>query len=301
MTKLDIREVSARTILTRCGIPGIDYVINPYTGCAFGCTYCYASFMSRFIPGKTIADWGTYVFAKINAPQLLKKEIGRLPQKGQGKEIFFSSVTDPYQGLEAKYQLTRQCLQILADSKTEASISILTKSHLVTRDIDIFKQLKSVFVGLTVTSTNDSISRYFERYASNVTDRLEALRELNKNNIPTYAFIGPLLPHFVAQTDQLEQIFKRLKETGTKNLFVEHLNLSMYIRNRLLKEMPDADPKILDTFYLSQAKNYRNQLDKIVLSFVKKYDMHLMHDQTIFHKEFQKSHESRSINHLHNR
>jgi DNA repair photolyase len=154
-------------------------------------------------------------------------------------------------------------------------------------------------VGLTVTSTNDSISRYFERYASNVTDRFKALKELNENNIPTYAFIGPLLPHFVAQTNELESIFQSLQETGTRNLFVEHLNLSTYIKNRLLKEMPSIDPKTINTFYSSQAKNYRDRLDEIVLSFVKKYDMHLMHDQTIFHKEFQKSPESCNIKDLH--
>ena len=266
-------------------------------GCAFGCTYCYASFMGRFIPGKTIGDWGSYVFAKVNAPELLEKEIKHLPQKGKNKEIFLSSVTDPYQGLEAKYKLTRRCLEVLADYGTEAAVSILTKSHLVTRDIDVFKRLKSVFVGLTVTST-DSISRYFERYASNVTDRLKALSELNNNGISTYAFIGPLLPHFVAQTDQLEQIFRNLVEVGTKDIFVEHLNFSTYIRNRFLKEMKNADPEIVGRFYLSQEKDYRQDLDKIVESLVKKYGMHLMHDQTIYHKEFQKTKEARNIQQL---
>jgi DNA repair photolyase len=255
--------------------------------------------MGRFIPGKSISDWGTYVFAKVNAPELLKKEIKRLRQKGRDKEIFISSVTDPYQGLEAKYKLTRQCLEVLADYEVEASISILTKSHLVTRDIDVFGRLKSVYVGLTVTSTDDAISRYFERYASNVTDRLRALAKLNKNGIETYAFIGPLLPHFVAQTDQLEKIFIRLKEVGTKDIFVEHLNLSTYIRNRFLKEMEGADPEIIDKFYRSQAKEYRQQLDEIVEALVKKYKMHLMHDQTIFHKEYQKSKEPRNIRQLH--
>lgn len=293
--KLDVREIKARTILSKCGIPGIDYVINPYTGCAFGCTYCYASFMGRFIPGKTIGDWGSFVFAKINAPELLEKEIKRLPEKGKNKEIFLSSVTDPYQGLEAKYKLTRRCLEVLADNETEAAISILTKSHLVTRDIDVFKRLKSVFVGLTVTSTDDAISRYFERYASNVSDRLKALAELNRNGISTYAFIGPLLPHFVAQAEQLEQIFKNLAEVGTKDIFVEHLNFSAYIRNRFLKEMKGADPELVNKFYLSQEKDYREELDEIVELLVRKYGMHLMHDQTIFHKEFQKTKEVNNI------
>ena len=132
---MDFREIQAKSILSPCGIPGIDYVINPYTGCRYGCTYCYASFMGRFIKDKTVQDWGEYVIAKVNAPELLKKELRKLRNKGKGLEIFFSSVTDPYQGVEAKYKLTRQCLEILADWEYEGYISILTKSNLVLRDV----------------------------------------------------------------------------------------------------------------------------------------------------------------------
>ena len=84
----EIKEIEAKGILSKCGIPGIDFVVNPYIGCRFGCKYCYASFMGRFV-GKKVADWGEYVYPKINAPQLLTKEIERkLPDKGKGKEIF---------------------------------------------------------------------------------------------------------------------------------------------------------------------------------------------------------------------
>ena len=138
---MEVKEVQAKHILVKCGIPGIDFVINPYTGCSFACKYCYASFMGRFV-GKQITDWGDYVYAKVNAPALLIKDIKRLKNKGAGKEIFISSVTDPYQGLEVKYKLTRRCLEVLADFRFEGVVSILTKSDLVTRDIDVFKKLK---------------------------------------------------------------------------------------------------------------------------------------------------------------
>ena len=157
----DIKEITAKSILTPCRIPGIDWVINPYVGCRFGCTYCYASFMGRFV-GKKIADWGEYVYPKINAPKLLKKELPKkLKNKGGGQEIFFSSVTDPYQGLEAKYQLTRKCLEELADFGFEGTLSILTKSDLVTRDIDLFKRFAHPVVGFTVTPTADHLSPFF--------------------------------------------------------------------------------------------------------------------------------------------
>src|SRR3990167_4667670 len=228
---MEVKEIQAKHILVKCGIPGIDYVINPYTGCSFACKYCYASFMGRFV-GKQITDWGNYVYAKVNAHELLKNDLKILKNKGVGKEIFMSSVTDPYQGLEVKYKLTRKCLEILVDFGFEGVVSILTKSDLVTRDIDVFKKLKRVLVGLTITSTDDSISRYFEKFAPSVSQRFKALKELNKNGIETYAFIGPLLPHFVARPDELDRLFKKLKQTGTRNIFIEHLNLSTYIKTR---------------------------------------------------------------------
>jgi DNA repair photolyase len=285
---MEIKEIQAKSILQPCGIPGIDYVINPYTGCRFGCTYCYASFMGRFLKDKTIQDWGNYVHVKVNAPELLEKRMKKLKDKGKGKEIFFSSVTDPYQGAEAKYKLTRQCLKILADYGFEGYVSILTKSDLILRDIDILKKLKKVSVGLTITSTDDSISRYFEKYAPNVSDRFKALKTLNENKIQTYAFIGPLLPHFVAFEGELEKIFVKLSEVGTKDLFVEHLNLSTYIRTRLINEMKDKEPELIEKFYDSQSKQYREILDELINKYVKKYKMNLLTGGVIFHKEYQK-------------
>ena len=168
---MEIKETQAKSILTKSKLPDADYVINPYTGCRFGCVYCYASFMSRYV-GKETSDWGEFVYIKTNAPELLKKEITKLKNKGSGLSILLSSVTDPYQGVEAKYQITRKCLQVLVDYEFEGLVSILTKSGMVIRDIDLLKQLKNVEVGLTITSVDDNVSRFFEKYAPNVSQRI---------------------------------------------------------------------------------------------------------------------------------
>ena len=201
-----------------------------------------------------------------------------------------SSVTDPYQGAEGKYRITRKCLEILSDYGFTGVVSILTKSNLVIRDIDLFKKLKHAVVGLTVTSTDDEISRYFEKNAPASSIRLKTLKVLNDNGIKTYAFIGPLLPHFVAQSEELERLFKALSETGTKDIFIEHLNLARYIRQRLLAEMKDVDPDIMQKFYSSQSKNYRQELEEKIKKLIKKYKMNLLLDMVIFHKEFQERH-----------
>lgn len=285
---MEIKEIKAKSILTPCKIPGIDFTINPYIGCRFGCNYCYASFMGRFV-GKKNQDWGEFVYPKVNADALLKDELPRkCKNKGRGKEIFLSSVTDPYQGLEVKYKLTRKCLEELIEFDFQGVVSVLTKSHLVARDIKLLKKLKAV-VGLTVTSTDDKVSRYFEKYAPKVSDRYKALEKLNKAGVTTYAFLGPLLPHFVANEKQVEKVFKKLNQVGTRDIYIEHLNLSPYIKNRLLKELKDIPEKLKDKFYASQTEDYREEVEEMIKKLIKKYKMRLLTDMVIFHKEYQKT------------
>ena len=179
-------EITARSILTKTGIPGVDYCLNPYVGCGHGCVYCYATFMKKY-SGHT-EPWGEFVDAKINAPELLKRELRR-PREG---EVIVSSVTDCYQPVEARFRLTRACLEILA--MTDLSVSILTKSGLVTRDIDIFGKMRAVDVGLTITTDREAIREIFEPHASSIESRLAALKALKEQGIPTHVFVGPILP-----------------------------------------------------------------------------------------------------------
>lgn len=282
----EVKEIQAKSILSRSTLKDSDYDFscNPYIGCRFGCVYCYASFMGRFV-GKKTNDWGNYVYAKMNAPELLEKEVTKLRDKGKGKTIWFSSVTDPYQGLEAKYQLTRKCLQVLVDADFQGEVTFLTKSDLVLRDLDILKQLKHFEVGMTITSTDDSISRYFEKYAPPVSARLAALKKLHNNGISTYAFVGPLLPHFIADPQEIKKIFQSIQDAGVREIYFEFLNLSTYIRNRLKSELTDLDPKIWQDFYESQSSDYRNQLARVVMDLVDEFGFTLRMEKPLYHKE----------------
>jgi DNA repair photolyase len=181
-----IKEIKAKSILTKSGIPGAHYCINPYTGCAHGCKYCYASFMKRFT--NHTEPWGSFVDVKINAPDLLKRQIKR-SKKGT---IIISSVTDPYQPLEVRYELTRKCLEELIPY--QFSVDILTKSPLVRRDIDLFKQFKDIEVGITITTNDERIRKIFEPKAPPVEARIQTIKKLHEARIRTYVFIGPILP-----------------------------------------------------------------------------------------------------------
>lgn len=126
-----VKEINVNDYVTKSNLPASDYVINPYVGCPHGCKYCYASFMKRFTGHKE--DWGTFVDVKrcdkpINVNKL------------RGKRVFLSSVTDPYNPLEEKYEFTKKILMQLLSAECELSIS--TKSSLILRDIDLLKSLK---------------------------------------------------------------------------------------------------------------------------------------------------------------
>jgi DNA repair photolyase len=184
--RLITREIQAKSVLSRSGIDGISYCINPYVGCAHGCTYCYASFMKRFTGHAE--PWGSFVDAKVNSPALLEKQL----KKFRGGKIFVSSATDPYQPAESHFRLTRDCLAALSDYPYQ--VTVLTKSPLVLRDIDVLQRLRNIRVGLTVTTDNDEIRRLFEPAAPSIKERVETLKALSGAGISTYAFIGPVLP-----------------------------------------------------------------------------------------------------------
>ena len=181
-----IKEIQVRSVLSKTGIPGMKYCINPYVGCAHACRYCYATFMKRFTGH--LEPWGSFVDVKINAPEVLRRELKRAEKGG----IILSSVTDPYQPLEAKYQITRKCLEVL--TLFQFPVDILTKSPLVLRDIDIISRLKNAEVGITITTDDEGIRKIFEPKAPTVHVRIEALKKLHETGIKTYAFIGPVLP-----------------------------------------------------------------------------------------------------------
>ena len=184
--KWNISLIQSRSILSKTGISCFDYVINCYRGCSFGCLHCYASFMKKFTGCKE--NWGDFVDVKTNAVEVLKKEIKKI----NSGRVFLSSVTDPYLPLEAKFRLTRGVLECLVD--TDFEVTILTRSPLVTRDIDIFKKLRSVEVGLSVPTDREDIRKIFEPNATPVSSRIKALGKLKEEGIRTYAFVAPLLP-----------------------------------------------------------------------------------------------------------
>ncbi|WP_456367568.1 radical SAM protein [Thermococcus sp.] len=170
----------AKSLYTRSRIPGVDWSVNQYVGCAFACRYCYARFLTRW---KDYGDWGTWVVVKTNAPELARKHV-------KGK-VVMSTVSDPYQPIEAQMKLTRRVLQYM-DKRNE--LSILTRSPLVTRDIDLFKLFRSIEIGMTINGFTGREKELFEPLAPLHKARIGALKKLHDEGLKTYAFVSPIIP-----------------------------------------------------------------------------------------------------------
>jgi len=284
-----INIIKAKSILIKSGLPGSDWVINPYNGCLFGCMYCYAAQIARW--KHPDEEWGTYLDVKINAPELLKIELDKLKRKLGTKNfgsVFFSSVTDPYVGMEAQYQLTRKCLEVLADFGYEGNVTIQTKSLLVTKDIDVLKRLNNVAVGFTVTTLDDKVSRFLEVKAPPVSARLEALKKLHDADIPTYAFVGPILPYFINSEEKINQLLDKLQKVGIKEVWFEHINLNPKIKSRLYKYLNRQAPELISEFEKADTEEYRNKLEVIIRKILEGRDLKLGLNKVIYHKKLPK-------------
>lgn len=211
---LKIREILCKSAIGKCGFPGGGFAINPYIGCGHGCIYCYARFIKRFTGHRE--KWGTFVDARMNIAEVLERQLKS--DRYKKEIIFIGTVTDPYQPIENKYRLTRKILKVLVNYKNP--VSILTKSSLVLKDIDLLKKLNKVDVNFTITTLDEKWKRYTEPYSSSIKQRLEAMKKLNEQGIPVFAMVGPYWPFF---TDA-GLLFKELKRVGVKHIFSESFN-----------------------------------------------------------------------------
>jgi DNA repair photolyase len=221
-----VAEVRTRVALPPSRLPGLDYALNPYVGCQHDCLYCYAPYVTR----RPRSDW-TKVQARTDLPQALVKEL-----KGKKGMIGLGTVTDPYQEAERHLLITRRCLMEIIPSGMK--ISALTKSDLILRDMDLYKELHGE-VGITVTSVSDALSREFEPGAPLPGKRLAALGQLTEAGINAYALIGPLLP-VIEEKDAVE-LLDALEGTGIKWVMIDRFRPrpGMYqdIRSRAGMEM----------------------------------------------------------------
>lgn len=239
-----IKEIKCKTLLTKSRLPETDYCVNPYVGCAHNCVYCYARFMRRFTSHSE--EWGDFLDIKMNAKEVLAKELAKKAERGT---VLVGSVTDAYQPIESKYKITRSVIKLLL--AYSFPVSILTKSSLVTRDIDLLSQTEDCEVGITITTLDANLARKFEPLTSSPKARLDALVKLRNAGIKTYAFIGPVLPGFT----KLALIFKALSDK-VDFVMIEALNTGCGNIDSIKKIVREKKPGYISYY---EDKKYRQQ------------------------------------------
>lgn len=188
-------------------LSGYSHSLNPYTGCIFGCSYCYV----RQMPVSTFrnAEWGTWVDIKMDAAEVFGKELQRAQKKGP-VTIFMSSSTDPYQPIEHKEKITRSLLEVMIENPPDF-LFVQTRSPLVRRDIDLLIRLgEKVRVSMTVETDREDIRKHFSPEAPPLSARFKTLQLLAEAGVPTQATIAPMLPSTEGFAETLRPLVNRV-------------------------------------------------------------------------------------------
>lgn len=229
---IDVHSVQVNDYVSPSRLPASEFVINPYVGCPHRCIYCYAEFMRRFT--HHVEPWGTFLDIKECRRPINVKKLA-------GKRVILSSVTDAYNPFEREFGLTRTILEQLVQG--DVDISIVTKSDLVLRDLDLFKQAKHLQVAISMNTLDDSFRKDIEPGAPSIERRLKALRTLHEEGIHTVLFMSPIFP-------VLTDVYGILAETHgyIDTYWFENLNLRGGYRPRVMKLVSEKYPQALDTF-----------------------------------------------------
>jgi DNA repair photolyase len=239
---------SSRTIITYNDSPdvGFDASINPYRGCEHGCIYCYARPTHEYLGLSAGLDFETKIFVKEDAPELLRREFSSL--KWQPRPVAISGVTDPYQPAESHFGITRACLKVFEEFRNP--VGIVTKNNLVTRDIDILKELtkhQAAVVAVSITTLNPKLARVMEPRASQPSLRLKAIQKLAANGIPVIVMVAPVIPGLTDH--EIPVIIEKSVEAGAIKAGYVMLRLPYGVgelfQSWLDKHFPDRKNKIL--------------------------------------------------------
>ena len=240
---------TSRTVIARNQSPdiGFDRSINPYRGCEHGCIYCYARPTHAWLGLSPGLDFETKLFAKPNAAEILRRELAS--PRYRPRTIAMGTNTDPYQPIERRLQITRQILEVLAEH--DHPVSIVTKSHLVCRDIDILAPMAAkglASVSVSVTTLDQKLARAMEPRAAPPERRLATITELARAEIPVGVMVAPVIP---ALTDhELEAILIRARQAGAGRAGYIVLRLPLELmelfQEWLAEHVPDRERRVLN-------------------------------------------------------
>jgi DNA repair photolyase len=264
--KTEVQVEKPRTIITRNTSPDIsfDRSINPYRGCEHGCVYCFARPTHSFMGLSPGLDFESKLFAKPDAARLLDKELSK--EGYQPRTLAIGTNTDPYQPIEKQYRIMREILEVL--EARGHPVGIVTKSALVTRDIDILSRMAErglAKVALSVTTMDRMLARTMEPRASTPTKRLEAIRQLSDAGIPASVMVAPIIPGLT--DSEMERILDSARAAGAREAGYVVLRLPLEVspifKDWLLRHYPDRYRHVMSLIRsMRDGKDYDSEWGK---------------------------------------
>ena len=223
-TKLEVfEETATKKVITKAFASdwegGWRYTVNCYRGCIHGCTYCFARRYHELIGYGAGTDFETKIVAKVNAPEILREQLKKT--RWNMPHIDFSFATDPYLAIEANYELTRRCLEVCVDFKVP--VGVITKSPLVTRDIDVLKKLDDVWIYFSLPFLTKERSNPFEPYTPVPEARFRAMKMLADEGLRVGIAVAPVIPGY--NESDIPGLLERAKESGATRAFMSMLHL----------------------------------------------------------------------------
>ncbi len=234
---MKIVEYSSKTAISKSNLPELDYAVNPYSGCQHRCIYCFAIDFTRIDEARE--NWGRAVYVKTNLIDVLRNQI-----KGMKRGITgFSTVTDAYQPVEAKYRLTRQAVKLVLENGFR--VTVQTKSPLAARDIDIFAQHRGTLdIGVTLTTLDRKKALEIETQTPAPSQRVKLLEKLHNDNLKTWIFIGPIIHGFNDSLDEIQEIFEIAKGTDSRiiyDYYSSYKNSSEFMKREFTEQHLDIE------------------------------------------------------------
>lgn len=246
--KTQLIRDSSKTLISYNNSPDIGFnaSINPYRGCEHGCIYCYARPYHEYLGFSSGLDFESKIMVKYDAASILRKELRA--EKWDPQVIAMSGVTDIYQPIEKNLEITRGCLQVLAEFRNP--VGLITKNHLVTRDIDILTELSKydcVSVTISITSLDNDLTGVMEPRTSRANRRFEAIRKLSEAGIPVGVNVAPIIPGITDH--EVAGILEKAKEAGADYagysiVRLPH-NVKELFKEWLVQHFPDRKSKVL--------------------------------------------------------
>lgn len=242
---LTFHEIEAKSILNR--VPG-DYLpfawtINPYRGCSHACVYCFARPTHEYLGFDIAGDFDTQIVVKINAVELARAETS--PARWSGDSIAMGTNTDPYQPAEGRYRLTRGILEVLTERRNP--FTILTKSTLALRDVDLFAEAAShcqVSVSFSIGTLDPEVWRQTEPGTPHPQRRVEAIARLHEAGVPTGVLVAPLIPGLSDRPDQIAAVEAACREAGAGSISAIRLHLRPGVKQHFMGWLGEHHPKL---------------------------------------------------------